>query len=438
MHDKVNVVLLTVDSLRADHLGCFGYKHPTSPFMDELAAQGVLAERFFCTVTPTHPSYTTMLTGQYPTTHNIISHAGEAELASDAPMLPEALVAEGYTTCSVDTLWRHRYWFGRGFEYVIDPATRRNLMLLVDAETLNHRAIPWIHEHKHEPFFLFMHYWDPHTPYYPPARYRGLFYEGNPIDPDNHSLDEWYEGHFNGEMARETWLRTPQGPVTDTKYVAALYDQEIRNVDDGLRAVVNTIDELGLAEQTLVVVIGDHGESLTEHGVFFEHQGLHDTVTHVPMIMRLPGIVPAGLRLPQMLQHVDLAPTLLDAAGVSIPATMEGKSYWPLATGKTTVGGYDAIVTAESTWQTGWSIRTDDYKYIKSRDEDDEGNAARELYDLKADPDELHNLVDERPELAAELDRRLEDWIAERLRIAGRDEDPVRAQGISMGVMLGA
>ncbi len=436
MHDKLNVVLLTIDSLRADHLGCYGYHHATSPFMDEFAAQGVMAERFLAPVIPTQPSYTTMLTGQYPTTHNIVSHGGQAELAGDAPMLSETLVQAGYATCTADSLFRHRFWFGRGFEFIIDPSVRRKLMLLLDCETLNKRAIPWLREHKDEPFFLFVHYWDPHTPYTPPERYRGLFYDGkNPLDPENHSLEEWWDSP-GGAMAQDFWLRTPQGHITDADYVTAMYDQEVRHIDDGLREIVGAIDEMGLADNTLIVVIGDHGENMNEHGIFYDHYGLYDSVLHVPMLMRLPGRLPAGLRLPQMLQHVDLAPTVLDALGVPIPPAMEGKSFWPLATGATSEGGYEAVVSAECTWRPCWSYRTDAYKFILWREEDENGACQRELYDLKADPDELRNIVDERPDIAAELEQRLEAWIAERLRIAGREEDPLREQGISVGMML--
>ncbi len=435
MHDKLNIALLTVDTLRADHLGCYGYPRPTSPFLDAFAQTGALAERFFAPAIPTHPSYTTLLTGQFPTTHNIVAHGGRAELAREAPNLAEQFLQAGYATCSVDNLWRQRFWFGRGFEFIIDPSTRHELLLAVTCEELNHRAIPWLREHRDEPFFLFMHYWDPHYPYTPPERYRHLFYEGNPVDPRNHSLDEWWE-HPIGAMARETWLRTPQGVVTDAAYVSAMYDQEIRHLDDGLRDLVGAIDELGLAEQTLVVVVADHGESMTEHGVFFSHLGLHDPVLHVPVLLRQPGRVPGGLRLPQMLQHVDLAPTLLEAAGLPIPRAMEGRSFWGLATGASREGGYAEVLSLECTWQASWSLRTERYKLILGREADEAGAYPRELYDLLADPREERNLVAERPELAARLEARLEELVAERLRRAGRAQDPLREQGISMGLML--
>src|SRR5579875_2824308 len=415
VHDKLNIVLLTNDSLRADHLGGYGYTRPTSPFIDAFAGQGILAERFFAPAIPTQPSYTTLLTGQYPTTHNVVAHGGKADISHDAASLPELFLQAGYVTCSVDLLWRMRSWFGRGFEFVLDPSVRRTLPPMVTCDELNHRAIPWMRQHMEEPFFLFMHYWDPHYPYVAPQDYRHLFYEGNPTDPDNHSLEAWWD-HPIGMMARDTWVRTPQGHITDANCVTAMYDQEIRYLDDGLRKIVTAIDDLGLSEQTLVIVIADHGESMTEHGIFFEHYGLYDPVLHVPMLMRLPGRLPAGVRLPQMLQHVDIAPTLLEAAGLHIPKAIEGKSFWRLATGEEGDGGYGEVVSVECTWQACWSLRTDDYKLIVSRDEN--APCPRELYDLSADPGEEHNVVAERPDVAAALEARLDAWIAQRLHTA--------------------
>ena len=116
MKTKPNILLLSVDSLRADHLGCYHYPRPTSPYVDTLADQGVVAERLFCPAVPTYPSYTTLYTGQHPLTHGILAHGGEAKLAREAPFLPNILVDSGYTTCGIDNLFRGRIWFGRGYE----------------------------------------------------------------------------------------------------------------------------------------------------------------------------------------------------------------------------------------------------------------------------------------------------------------------------------
>ncbi len=431
MPERPNIIFIGVDTLRADHLHCYGYPRDTSPNIDRLASEGVLCERMFCAGIPTHPSFTTYYTGQHPMTHGVVSHGGRAELSRETPTLPELLLQADYTTCAVDNLWRARAWFGRGYEFYLDPSVRRGLTLAVTAEELNGRAIPWLRRHADEQFFLFIHYWDPHYPLNPPARHRGLFYEGNPTDPANHELDEWWR-HPLGALARDTWLRRPDGKVTDPEYVVALYDQEIRGLDDAIGELVGTVDELGLTERTLIVFVSDHGTSLTEHGIFFDHHGLYDNTIHVPLIARWPGRLPQGVRVPQMLQTTDVAPTLLEGAGLRVPRTMDGRSAWKLLTGEATEGGHERVVSLESTWQSKWSLRTHTHKFILARDPGLDGGPLRELYDLLADPTEAHNLVDEQPEVAASMEAELEAWIAERMRVLGRDTDPLIEQGISL------
>jgi arylsulfatase len=431
MDRKPNIVLIGVDTLRADHLSCYGYRHPTSPSIDALAAGGALGERLFCPAIPTHPSFTTLYTGQHPITHGIVSHGGKAQLSRETPVLPEVLMQAGYTTCAVDNLWRARSWFGRGYEFYIDPSVRRGLLIDVSCEEINSRAIPWLRSHTDEPFFLFLHYWDPHYPLHPPAAYRDLFYKGNPFDPGNHSLEEWWR-HPLGAMAKDTWLRRPQGLVTDAEYVVAMYDQEIRYLDDSLAALLGTLDELRLADDTLVVLVADHGTSLTEQGIFFEHHGLYDCTIHVPLVARWPGRVPAGTRVPALLHMSDVAPTILEAAGIEVPEEMEGRSAWKLFTGERTEGGHDRVISVECTWQAKWSLRTERYKLIVSRDTGLRGGPPREIYDLQTDPGEKTNLIEARPDVAERLEDELESWISRRLQELGRHADPLREQGISL------
>jgi arylsulfatase A-like enzyme len=429
MTPPVNIILLAVDTLRADHLSCYGYARETSPTLDRLAQEGALVENFVCAVLPTQPSFTTLYTGQHPITHGVVAHGGRAQLSREAPFLPPLLLTEGYTTCAIDNLVQTRPWFGRGYEYYVNPSLRHGLLLDVSCEELNGRAIPWLKSHADEPFFLFIHYWDPHWPLLPPARYRDLFYTGNPTDPTNTSLEKWME-HPLGQLARDTWLVRQDGTITDAAYVEALYDQEIRHLDDGIADLLLTVDDLGLTDNTLVMVIGDHGESMTEHGIYFSHFGLYEPTLHVPLIVRWPGHIPAGRRYPQIAQHQDLAPTLLEAAGIEVPMEMDGESLLPLLTGESAHGGREKAYCCECTWQAKWCVRTSRYKLIVDRDDSSDG-PPRELYDLVEDPGETSNLVDSRPGVARELEEDLEEWIATRLAELGQTEDPIGPQSIS-------
>ncbi len=401
--------------------------------MDRLALDGVLCERLLCPGIPTFPSYTTLYTGQHPITHRIVAHPCQNELDRDAPFLPWLLLDGGYNTCAVDSLMRSRLWFGRGYEFYIDPSIRHVLLhLAVRCEELNERAIAWVRAHRGAPFFLFVHYWDTHWPYNPPERYRKLFYQGNPTDPNNHMLDAWWQ-HPLGAAARNTWLRTADGLISDAEYVTALYDQEIRYADAGVGALTAALDELGLGENTLVMVTADHGESMTEHGIFFDHHGLYECTVRVPLLVRWPARLAPGLRLPHMLQVSDIAPTILEAAGLPVPKAMEGRSFLRLLTGEEQDGGHDRVISLECYWQAKWSLRTDRYKFILARAPDRYGTSPRELYDLGADPREEHNLVLEHPEIAASMEAELEGWVAERLRTLGIAEDPVREHALTLG-----
>lgn len=439
MNKRPNIILISADSLRADHLACYGYSRATSPNIDELAAGSTLLENMFCPVIPTQPSHTTMFTGQHPLTHGVVAHGGKAKLAQGAPLLAEIFTTAGFTTCAVDTLFRERVWFGRGYEYVIDPSVHHVFYANVTQEELNDRALHWITSVAKSPFYLFIHYWDTHYPYVPPKQYNELFYDGgNPTDPDNHALDLWWS-HPLGAIAKDTWLRSGKGVITDPDYVTALYDREARYLDDGIGHLRASLERLGLADDTMIVLLADHGESMTEHRIFFDHYGLYDCTLRVPCIISWPGgRLRPGVRLKPMRQLSDIAPTILEAAGIPVPSEMDGQSLLGQLRGEEEPSGYDEILSLESTWQAKYCLRTRTHKFILSREQDLLGNPLRELYDLEADPGEECNLVDENTELAASMEAEIEERIAQKLRAAGRQADPVKEEGASMvGTWLG-
>jgi arylsulfatase len=428
----MNILLIVVDTLRASRMGCYGYGLPTSPAMDRLAAQGARYARCYAPGIPTTPAHTTLYTGLHPLTHNIVCHGGQADLDRKIPVLPELLQQAGYTTAAVDNLYDIKPWLARGYEFYINPSFRHKLRLLVTCDEINARAIPWLKAHGHERFFMFVHYWEPHTPYMPPERYRTFYQAGrDPYSSDHHSMDPVRQQPIWG-MFHDLWFNK-LGPVTDADYISSLYDAEIRRVDDGIAELLAALDELGLADDTLVVLTGDHGESLTEHDIYFDHHGLYEETIHVPLLMRHPGKIAAGTTLDGMVQHLDVAPTLLAAAGAPVPANMEGRSHWSAITGEEAQRGWDKVICCESTWQSKWALRTEEAKLILARHPDRHGMPMRELYDLRNDPAERTNLAEERPETTQQMTEELEAWIAAGLARTGRSEDPLLTQGITLG-----
>jgi len=427
----MNVLFIDIDTLRADHLGCYGYRKPTSPRLDRLAAEGTLFERCYAPGIPTTPAHATIYTGMHPIRHGIVSHGGSADLDRHIPVLPELMQQAGYTTCAVDNLYDIKPWLTRGYEFYINPSHRHRMRLLVSCEEINARAIPWLRAHAHERFFLYVHYWEPHTPYLPPKRYQ-QFYEGSdPFSPAHTSLAPIRETPFWG-MFGDTWIRK-LGPVTDAAYIEALYDGEVRHVDDGVAQLLDALDAAGLAENTLVLVTADHGEVMVRGGMFFDHHGLYEEVVRVPLILRWPGRIPPGARREALVLHSDLAPTLLRWAGAAPADGMDGLDFGAIAEGKAETPLRDRFVACESTWQSKWMLRADDRKLILARQPDRYGNPRRELYDLAQDPGETRNVADERPEVADAMEAELEGWIAAELARAGRAQDPLVEQGITLG-----
>jgi arylsulfatase A-like enzyme len=427
----MNILFIDIDTLRAVHLGCYGYPQPTSPAIDRLASEGVVFERCYAPGIPTTPAHATMYTGMHPLSHNIVSHGGAADLDRKIPVFPELLQRAGLTTCAVDNLFDIKPWLARGYEFYINPSHRHRMRLLVSCEEINSRAIPWLKQHAGEPFFLFVHYWEPHTPYLPPERYRRFYEGGDPFDPANQGLERMKQTPF-WSMWGDTWFRK-LGPVTDPEYIVSLYDGEIRHVDDGVAALLQALEETGAAADTLVLVTGDHGEVMYQHDIFFDHHGLYEENIRVPLVLRWPGRLPAGARVREFVQQMDFAPTLLSWANAEVPPSVEGRDFRGLAEGTDPSPLWDRVVCCENTWQSKWAVRTDSHKLIVAREPDHHGMPMRELYDLAADPGESCNLALEQSERADALEAWLERWIADGLRRHGRSEDPLRAQPITLG-----
>lgn len=420
----MNIVLIALDTQRADHLGCYGYPKRTSPFLDSIARRGVLFERCYAPNIPTHPSFTTMLTGKEAISHSIVNIGGGVPIAPGVRLLPEILGEHGYATAAVDSMGRH---FERGFDdYITYDWDRSDPTVLRKAETVTALALPVIEQLSRgdAPFFLFVHYWDPHTPYLPPPPYRSKFYGRgrDPYDVDNHSMDEaWSWEPFKWYF--HSWMPG----ITDSEYVINLYDGETAYMDRQLRRIWAALEPV--AAETLVIVTADHGEILDEQLGFFDHHGLYEGNVHVPLLMFWPGRLPRGRRVPGWVQNVDLAPTILDLAGIPDRDRMEGLSLLPSIFGVRD-GNYDELVFSEATWQLKRAIRSGRWKLIEALEPDRHGRPMHELFDLDSDPREQNNLAAAQPEQVAELHRRLDQWLERRLHETGRTVDPLREQGI--------
>jgi arylsulfatase A-like enzyme len=427
-----NVILVSLDTTRADRLSCYGHFRRTSPHIDRVAEEGVLFTDFFSPHIPTYPAHTTLLSGKDLYAHQVTGQSGEFPPAAGIRMLAEILKEQGYYTAAADNLGR---WFARGFDHIetytwdtSDKTCWRK------AEAVNAAAMKALSAaaNQDRPFFLFLHYWDPHTPYLPPPPFNRMFYFGDEKDPQNDSMDAlWDFETFRGYFAE--WMPD----VTDIEFPKAQYDAEIAYMDACFAHVLSQLDALGLTSDTLLILTADHGEELDEHEHWFDHHGLYDTNLHIPLIMRCPSLLPAGVRVGGMAQTPDIAPTILDLLGLDYIAReeeMTGESLTPLlhSPAATQRGTTDFLHITENTWMKKRGVRTMRWKLIVPLETPDiHGNSNIELYHLPTDPGELNNVAAERPEVVAELKRLMEAHIADRLAKTG-NPDPLPLQPIPL------
>jgi len=379
-----NIILITIDTARADRMGFLGSTAGLTPNLDALARQGVVFSRAYSHVPLTTPSHATILTGTYPQ-FNHLDDLG-TPLAKDIPFLPDILHQHGYRTAAfvgsqvLDPKSAAVPGFDRGFDaYDADFHSRqigedRYHSVERRAQVVVDHALAWISQHPHGPFFVWVHLYDPHDPYDPP-------------------------------------------PPFKARYAASPYDGEIAYVDSALGRFLTALRSRGLYQGTLIAVVADHGEAFGEHGEQSHGFFLYDETLHVPMMIKLPGERAAGSRIGSRVGLVDLAPTLLQEVGIEVPAAMQGETLLNLI--KSTSGSGHLTVTAKPVWDRpgyaetdypnrafGWSplhsLRSGKYLYIEAPE--------RELYDQAADPGAMQNLANSSKAVADTMSSQLQEF----------------------------
>jgi len=419
--NRANVIVLTVDALRPDYLD-----RDLCPTMMELVDDGVYFDRAFSTINTTEPSLTSFYTGNYPRTTGLVRHGGsvtEADFRAlrDATFVQERLRDRGYTTTAVDWIgdWHERGYDNYSGELVDSTPSAQTIdsagidlpsrLFGTLRSSLPPTVFEWLRRAKHasigpslpsggwlpdqasevvdyavdriarsdEPFYLFCHFWDTHAPYEVP--------------------DAYLDG-------------------VDASDPEARYRAAISFVDDQIERLLTALDETGVGDDTLLIVMGDHGECFGEHGIYFDHHGLYDPSIHVPLVLHHPDL-PSGRRVDEFVQHVDLCPTILDFVDDSPPQGFDGESLLPLVRGAVdTIREH--VVAEEAHTQRRICLRTDQYKYIELLSGSTvccgcgivHGGEC-ELYNLEVDPAESNDLSDVRPDLVDSLRTQLYEWI---------------------------
>ncbi len=361
---RPNVLFISLDTVRADHLSAWGYDRLTSPGLAAFAGDGVLFEQAIAHFPSTTASHMSMLTSLQPCAHGVLAPDFQRRggtLSPSATTLAEALSAAGWSTVAIteDALIQGPLGFDRGFDEYLDQVGRGEEGLGLFPEGIE-RAERWIERHRDRPWFMFLHTYQPHEPFKVPPYYRDLF----PLAADAPAVRR---------LERD-------------------YDVGIRYTDDLLSNFLALLGRHGLLDDVLVVITSDHGTEFEEHGSIGHAKGVNEEQIHVPLVMRHPTLAQGGRRVPGAVALIDVAPTVLELLGVERPASFSGTSLVPLLRGE----GRTQPVFSEQLWGSRQTLlRTDHLAWIQKA-------SGLELYDVRADPHEQHDLAAERPDVAAQ------------------------------------
>lgn len=393
---KPNVIVIVLDTFRADHIGAYGNTWVQTPNLDAFAAESILFEDASSTSTWTLPSAASLYTGREPQQHRAIG-AKFRQMNPEVPSAPEIFKTRGYATWALVAVDFMGASFGmdRGFDsfsaHVHGPVSTR--FRSYEGRVSGMLSVP-----PEEPWFGVVHYFDAHDPYKPPAPFDGMYYEGDPYElPDDPARRI---GRIFGETnriaidpaRRYSWLAN----VRDIDYPVKQYAAGITHLDDHLGTVFERLRETGRFDDSIVVVVADHGEHLTEHDVYFTHRLPYAEVLHVPLLIRLPGAIEGGRRVPDPVSLVDVLPTLMELVGEPLETPVDGLSLVPAMRGEALP---DRLLFAEyGTGMKNWakSVWNDEWRMTEIKLDT---LGTRELFDRRADPREENDLADARPEI---------------------------------------
>ncbi|MGF1448836.1 MAG: sulfatase [Opitutales bacterium] len=455
----MRILYVDIDSLRPDHLGCYGYHRNTSPNIDRIAEQGVRFTNCYTPDAPCLPSRTALFAGRTGFHTGVVNHGGTASQPFiEGPdrqfrdrfgltSFIQQLKYKGLYTCTISPFGeRHSAWhWYAGFREILNPGEGG----MEGAEQVSPLAVDWIERHaQQDNWFLHMNFWDPHTPYRVPQDY------GEPFAND--PLPAWYtedvrRQHWEGigpHSAREVlgWepaghLRTPEKVVQtyprqpveiasmdDARRAFDGYDTGVRYADEHLGKVLAALEAQGVLEDTWIILSADHGENLGELNIYGDHQTADQITCNIPLIVKMPGVTDGqGGRVDDsLIYHFDIAATVMDLLDIQPQAHWDGQSFADNLKAGQPAELRDTVVVSQNAWSCQRGVRWDHWILVRSYHEGYHGFPDLMLFDLANDPHEQHNLAESRPDSVNEGLRRLDAWVADQLATATNAIDPMQ------------
>ena len=442
----MRILYIDIDSLRPDHLSCYGYQRNTSPNIDALANEGLRFTNYYATDTPCLPSRTAFFSGKFGAHTGVVNHGGVyADIALQGPSrgfrsdfaqnsLASVLRRAGYHTSSISPFpnrhTAYQIWFGFTETYDTGKGGLEN------ADEMYPHAKRWLDTHaKDDNWFLHVNFWDPHTPYDHPESYGNPF-ENDPIedwitqallDAQNKSFGPHSAAEvpgYNSELP-DVW-RMGRGQIktlADAKAHIDGYDTGIHYADYYVGKLIQDLKDHGIYEDTAIIISADHGENQGELNVWGDHQTADQATNRLPLIIRWPGLTDAqaGTHNTDLHYHIDLSATLAELVQAEQPDDWDGSSFAAILRGET-FEPRPYLVLSQGAWSCQRAIRWDDYLLIRTYHTGLKHFPAYQLYDIKQDPHETTNLAAKNPDVVATGIQKLDMWLAERMQQSGRGD----------------
>lgn len=441
----MRILYLDVDTLRPDHLSCYGYHRKTSPNIDHIASEGVRFDNFYVSDAPCLPSRSALFSGQFGIHTGVVNHGGTAAdpfiqgesrgFKTDAyhTSWMSVLRRAGFRTVSVSPFAeRHSaWWFCSGFNEMYNTGKsgveRAHEIAPIALEWLNRNA-------EQDNWFLQVNFWDPHTPYTTPSEYGNPF-EGDP-PPSWHTeeiLKKNWEGYgphsarepisWGGERAPHPRVPTEIRSIQDYRRWVDGYDLGIRYMDDHFGKILDVLRQKGVLEDTVIIISSDHGENQGELNIYGDHHTADHITSRVPLIIRWSGMQ-AGNVDKELHYNLDLPPTIAEMIGAPVPEIWDGKSFAStLRTGQP--HGRDFLVVSQCAWSCQRSVRFEDWILIRSYHDGLKDFPPIMLFNVREDPHETRNVADLHPEVVDRGLALLHEWTAEMMSSSSQSVDPL-------------
>jgi choline-sulfatase len=438
----MRIIYFDIDSLRPDHMSCYGYERNTTPHIDQIAAEGARFQSCYCASSPCVPSRASFMSGRFGVNHGALTHWGpgcefdypEGDGHSETvPFFTRYLRKAGYKTVTFSTFGdrHHAWWYFAGWNEVHTHSLKEGNE---DADEVNAAVIPWLRSYgKEDNYFLHIQYWDPHTMYTYPQEYADQWKDA-PLKafPDEETIRKHQKDSFPRSA---TFLHTARRiPATmperirdrgDVAHLINGYDGGISYMDKAIGEILQTLEELGIRDEVCLIISADHAESMGEHGIYMEHANATESVHHIPLIIKAPGITKPGQVIDGFVYNVDVIATITDMVGLPVPSGWDGKSFLP-ALKSEQWEGREYLVMDHALYVCQRAVRDKKWYFVRTYHTGLYDFPEISLFDMENDPYQTNNVAHLHPDVVKEMDHRLNEWMQRHVYKAGHKVDPLQ------------